>query len=72
MGATGIVSSLGSRIRQRREASGLTTEEVAVALGRSAFTVAGWELGRCTPPPNVLIRLAALLGTTTSDLRGEQ
>lgn len=44
-----------------RERAGLTREQVAVALTRSAGTIAAYERGVITPPRAVVVRLANLL-----------
>jgi transcriptional regulator with XRE-family HTH domain len=58
----------GSRLRAAREAAGLSRERVALDIGRSYESVASYELGRVTPPLEVLGTLAALYGVQTADL----
>jgi DNA-binding XRE family transcriptional regulator len=56
------------QLRQRRRAAGLSREQVAVAIGRSYWTVAAYEVGRATPPIPVALKLTAMLGCELSDL----
>ena len=59
---------IGSVIREKRTAQGLTQEQVATALGVSAPAVSKWERGgRAFPRSPLLPALARLLGT---DLNG--
>ena len=58
---------IGSVIREKRTAQGLTQEQVATALGVSAPAVSKWERGESFPEITLLPALARLLGT---DLNG--
>ena len=58
---------IGSVIREKRTAQGLTQEQVATALGVSAPAVSNWERGESFPEITLLPALARLLGT---DLNG--
>lgn len=55
--------------RLRREA-GLTQKEAAERLGVSPVTVSGWEIGKRTPEPPMLPKIAALYGVTVDNLLG--
>ena len=54
---------IGSVIREKRTAQGLTQEQVATALGVSAPAVSKWERGESFPEITLLPALARLLGT---------
>jgi transcriptional regulator with XRE-family HTH domain len=56
------------RLRAARCAAGLTPEHLAIATGRSFYTIAGWERGRVTPPTAVLPVIADVLGVQIADL----
>jgi len=56
--------TLGGRIREAREACGLTQLAVAYQLGVTPQTVANWETGRTSPALPVLARIARQLNTT--------
>lgn len=51
-----------------RIARGLSVEHVAVAVGRSSFTVRAWESGKITPPTAALGELASVLCVTVGAL----
>ena len=57
-------ATYGSTLRSRREALGLTAEQLATCTGRTAKTVALWESGRVTPPRNVRVMIAQALNAT--------
>lgn len=58
--------AVGTRIRDARNASGMTVEAVARELGTSSRTVAGWQSGRSRPSYEKLAHLAALFGRPIS------
>jgi transcriptional regulator with XRE-family HTH domain len=58
-------------LRDARTAAGLTPEHVAVATGRSSFSVREWERGRVTPPTHLLGKIAAAVGIDVADLFDE-
>jgi class 3 adenylate cyclase len=58
------LSTLGNRIRQRREKRGLKQQDVANALDISPQAVSKWERGENAPDVATLGPLARLLGTT--------
>ena len=58
----------GERLRQARIAARKTPEEVAVAVGRSAVSISGYELGKIEPPIHVLAEIAAVCGVTLGDI----
>lgn len=64
-----MAQTTGERIRERRKALGLTPEEIAVQIGKSAPTVYRYEQGNGKEiPPAVIDRLAELLGTSVGYL----
>ncbi|MGH3798479.1 MAG: helix-turn-helix transcriptional regulator [Pseudonocardiaceae bacterium] len=58
----------GPALKAARLAAGLTPEQVAVAIGRSAWSIQSYELGRGLPPVPVLAHLADVLGVGIEDL----
>lgn len=52
----------GPRLKAQRIAAGLNRERVALAVSRSAGTIALWEAGRVTPSGTQLAELANLYG----------
>lgn len=59
---------IGSIIRSRRAARGLTQAQVAQALGVTATAVSKWERNASLPEITLLPALARLLGTDLNDL----
>ena len=58
----------GARLRAARESAGLTREQLAVLVGRSAQSVALWERGTVTPNVRVLAVVAEALGIQLTSL----
>lgn len=56
------------RARKGAEASGLSREQLAVAIGRTFDSVASYEWGRMNPPVATLRAIARALDTTASAL----
>ena len=56
--------TLARRIVEAREATGLTTAELAHRLGVRTATLASWEQGKGEPRTNRLIMLAGLLSVS--------
>jgi transcriptional regulator with XRE-family HTH domain len=61
--------SLGSRIRELRQAKDISLREFAKKLGNSAAHVSDIELGRRYPSEEVLEAIAALLKEPVEELR---
>jgi transcriptional regulator with XRE-family HTH domain len=57
----------GQRLRDMRLKAGLSTEVVAIASGRSSFSIRDYELERNTPPVNVLSIIASVLDCRVDD-----
>jgi transcriptional regulator with XRE-family HTH domain len=60
------------RLRDSRLAAGLSPEHVAIATGRSSFSVREYERGRVVPPTQILGPLAAAVGCQVADLFAEE
>ena len=56
--------TLGGRIVHAREASELTTSQLARRLGVKTETLHGWETDRSEPRPNRLLTLAGMLNVS--------
>jgi DNA-binding XRE family transcriptional regulator len=61
----GHPSVIAPRVRQRRQALGMTLQAVAAKAGLSNPFISQIENGRCTPGKESLERLAQALGVTT-------
>lgn len=63
---------IGNQIRERRQAVGLSQEELAQRLYVSRVTVSHWETGKTLPDVQSMLLLANLFGTTIDELvRGD-
>lgn len=62
---------VGERVRERREASGLTQAELAQRIYVSRQTVNNWETGKTLIDVQSLTLVASELGTSASELLGE-
>lgn len=58
------------KIKELREAKGLTQEHVAQQLGVTQGTVANWETGARTPTLANLVRVADILGVSLDEVYG--
>ena len=63
---------LHENLQALRKAKGLSQEELAERLHVVRQTVSKWEKGLSVPDADLLIRLAEVLGTSVSELLGEQ
>ncbi|ASP70695.1 helix-turn-helix domain-containing protein [Sinorhizobium meliloti] len=61
---TGDGDTLGGRIWRARDATGLSTKELASKLGVRNDTMSSWERDRAEPRANRLFMLAGVLGVT--------
>lgn len=67
-----MTDEFADRIRDRREALGLTQAQVAERVGRSPSTIGAWEAGRSRPADAAtMATLVSLLGLTDVDADGE-
>jgi transcriptional regulator with XRE-family HTH domain len=60
-----------NRLRELREAAGLTLRELARQLGEDHSNVGYWERTGTLPRSNVLVPMAAALGVTVEELLGQ-
>lgn len=58
----------GPALRRARISAGLRPEQLAVAVGRSVYSISAYERGVATPPVDVLAILADTLGVSVDDL----
>lgn len=59
------------KIKERREALGLTRVQLADRMGVSKVAVRKWEVGLAKPSADKLPALAGLLGCTIDELFGQ-
>lgn len=59
---------IGNQIRERRQALGLSQEELAQRLYVTRVTVSHWETGKTLPDVQSMLLLANLFGTTIDEL----
>ena len=64
------MSTLADRLKALRADKVASQEEVASALGISRATYANWEVGRTSPDPDTLRRLADYFRVSLDDLVG--
>jgi ribosome-binding protein aMBF1 (putative translation factor) len=55
-------------IRQKRRALGLTQERLAKRIGVTKAAVSSWELGKFSPTPRIIPKLARALGVDPDSL----
>lgn len=58
------------RIKDLREAKGLTQEQVAQKLGVTQGTIAHWESGARTPTLTNMVKIADVLGVSLDEAMG--
>ena len=63
---------LSENLQQLRKAKGFSQEELALRLNVVRQTLSKWEKGLSVPDAQMLIRIAEVLGTSVSELLGEQ
>ncbi len=63
---------LNEKLKALREEKGLSQEELAIKLNVVRQTISKWEKGLSTPDAEMLVLLAAVFGTTVSNLLGEE
>jgi transcriptional regulator with XRE-family HTH domain len=64
-------SAFGQRLRELREAAGLTQQQLGDAAGMAYQTVAKYERGASIPTWPVVVRLADALGVDTDEFRAQ-
>ncbi len=62
----------GQRLRDIRKAAGISTEQLAISIGRSAYSIHEYQRGRVTPPTGIIVAIADTLGCTIDDLLTEE
>lgn len=62
--------NIGSRLKELREARGLTLEQVGAYIGVNKATVQRYEIGNIDIKRNVAIKLAECLGTSPAYIMG--
>ncbi|HHV61694.1 MAG TPA: helix-turn-helix transcriptional regulator [Firmicutes bacterium] len=67
----GLIESIGSRLREARERTGLTQEAAAASVGINRVQLSQYENGRREIDISTLARLAALYGYTIDFFLGE-
>ena len=67
-----MAQKTASRLRQLREAAGLSLRELARMVGEDHSNVGFWERTGNLPRSNVLVPLAQALGVTVEELLGEE
>lgn len=62
---------LRETIKRFRAKQKMTQKQLAERLGISPVTVSGWEIGKRTPEPQMLPRIAAIFGISVDNLLGQ-
>ena len=65
---TGDLKQLGKLLREQRNKSGLSFDELCTALGKEKGSVSRWELGKLRPKPELLRRWAKILNLDIAQL----
>lgn len=65
---TALACALGAVIRQERKAKGIKAIVLALDCAVTTQAVSFWECGRRIPEWPIMLRIAAALGTTASEL----
>ena len=67
VGVAPVHTFSGKRLRELRKTAGFSGERLAVDVGRSLYSISGYEAGRSVPSAEVLGRLADALGCDPGD-----
>lgn len=62
----------GRRLLEARKSAGISAEQLAISVGRSAYSIHEYECGRVTPGTAVLIAIADTLGRPIDDFLTEE
>jgi transcriptional regulator with XRE-family HTH domain len=62
--------TFGDKLREFRDAKGLSRQALAAASGVTFATIHGYEIGRRAPSFSNVVKLAAALGTDCSAFAG--
>lgn len=63
---------IGEMILKKRQAAGMTQEQLASQVPCSRTTIAQYELGLKTPSVSIIARLADVFGCTVDELIGRR
>ena len=69
---SGPQGGIASRIREARQAAGLTQQELAARVGVTRRTVRNWEAGRTRPGQEHLTRITLHCGAAVTELDGRE
>ncbi|MGD9678733.1 MAG: helix-turn-helix domain-containing protein [Vulcanibacillus sp.] len=58
------------RLKKLREAKNMTQVRLGIELGVSQETISGYEIGKATPPADMLVKLADILDTSVDYILG--
>lgn len=61
----------GPSLRAARIAAGMSVEQVAISVGRTAYSISGYERGKIEPPLHVLVQMCEMFGTTVGAVLSE-
>jgi len=64
-------SSLGARIAEARQCSGITQQQLAHKIGCALSSIRNWEKGTSMPLPVYAAKLERLLGISVREVRDE-
>ena len=59
-----------NRLKELRESKNMTQVRLSIELGVSQETISGYEIGKATPPADMLIKLADVLDTSVDYILG--
>lgn len=65
-----VIFMYAERIRELRQAAGMSQQALGARLGVSAVAVGKWERGQTQPDIQTLSKMADIFGTTIDDLCG--
>lgn len=59
-----------NRLKELRESKNMTQVRLSIELGVSQETISGYEIGKASPPADMLIKLADVLDTSVDYILG--
>ena len=62
----------GQRLRETRKAAGVSVEQLALTIGRTAYSIHEYQRGRVTPPTSIMAAIADALDCKVDDLLAEE
>jgi len=60
----------GNNLKKARSSRDLSQAALARMLSVSQLTIGSWQVNRTTPPPEMIVKIAKVLGVTTGSLLG--